>query len=396
MRTKLTAGFVKSFAPKGAREIAWDQTLPGFGLMATDKGHRSYVVQYRVDGRSRRYTINGGLALDDARKQARAVLAQVEAGRDPVADKRRRKLVEAGRDTLKAVAENYLVREGDKLRSTLRRRQALQRLVYPTLGALPIGDIRRSDVNRLLDQVEDQCGAAMADQVLALLRRIMNWHATRDDDFESPIVRGMARRTAEQRERDRVLTDDELRAIWKAAETFAQPWGQFVRFLLLTAARRTEVAGMAWSEISNGNWTIPRERSKTSTETTLPLSAAAKRVLEELPRIVGCDYPFTTNASAPISGFSAFKLKLDIACGATGWAQGWRFHDLRRTARSLMSRAGVNPDTAERCLGHAIRGIRGVYDRHQYLEEMRHAFEALANQIERIVHPVENVVAITR
>jgi len=119
-------------------------------------------------------------------------------------------------------------------------------------------------------------------------------------------------------------------------------------------------------------------------------------VLEELPRIVGCDYPFTTNASAPISGFSAFKLKLDIACGATGWTQGWRFHDLRRTARSLMSRAGVNPDTAERCLGHAIRGIRGVYDRHQYIEEMRHAFEALAAQVERIVHPVENVVAITR
>src|SRR5262249_11220592 len=138
MRTKLTVGFAKSFAPKGAREIAWDRTLPGFGLVATVKGRRSYVVQYRVEGRSRRYTINGGLALDDARKQARAVLAQVEAGRDPVADKRRRKLVEAGKDTLKAVAENYLVREGDKLRTTIRRRQALQRLLQPTPGPLPI------------------------------------------------------------------------------------------------------------------------------------------------------------------------------------------------------------------------------------------------------------------
>jgi integrase len=126
------------------------------------------------------------------------------------------------------------------------------------------------------------------------------------------------------------------------------------------------------------------------------LSAAAKRVLEELPRIEGCDYPFTTNAAAPISGFSTFKLKLDIACGATSWTQGWTLHDLRRTTRSLMSRAGVNPDIAERCLGHVIGGVRGVYDRHQYIEEMRHAFEALANQIERIVHPVENVVAMTR
>ena len=396
MRTKLTAGFVEGFAPSKEREIAWDQTLPGFGLMVTGKGHRSYVVQYRIDGRSRRYTINGGLALDDARKQARAVLAEVAGGRDPVADKRSRKLGEAGKDTLKAVAENYLVREGDKLRTKIRRRQALQRLVYPTLGALPISQIRRSDVSRLLDQVQDQCGAAMADGVLSLLRRIMNWHAARDDDFESPIVRGMARRTPEQRERDRVLTDDELCAVWHAAESFGSPWGQFVRFLLLTAARRTEVAGMSWSEISNGNWTIPKERSKTNTETTLPLSAAAKRVLEELPRIEGCDYAFTTNGRAPISGFSAFKVKLDIACGATSWTQGWRFHDLRRSARSLLSRASVNPDIAERCLGHAIGGVRGVYDRHQYIPEMHRAFESLANQIERIVHPVENVVAMTR
>jgi integrase len=110
----------------------------------------------------------------------------------------------------------------------------------------------------------------------------------------------------------------------------------------------------------------------------------------------GCDYSFTTNAAAPISSFSALKLKLDIACGATTWTQGWRLHHLQRTARSLMSRAGVNPDIAKRCLGHVIGGVRGVYDRHKFVEEMRHAFEALATQIERIVLPVENVVAMTR
>jgi integrase len=86
---------------------------------------------------------------------------------------------------------------------------------------------------------------------------------------------------------------------------------------------------------------------------------------------------------------------LGSSSGAKIWTQGWRLH-LRRTARSLLSRAGVNPDIAERCLGHAIGGVRGVYDRHSYENEMRRAFEALANQIERIVHPVENVVAMTR
>src|SRR5262249_52635501 len=296
------------------------------------------------------------------------------------------------RNSLKTVAENYLRREADKLRTTEKRRATLERLVFPKIGAMPVDDIKRSDINHLLDEVEDERGAAMADQVLALLRRIFNWHAVRDDNFRSPIVRGMARRTADQRERDRVLTDDELRAVWKTAEAYLQPWGQYIRFLLLTAARRTEVADMRWSEISNGNWTIPRERSKTSTETTLPLSAAAKRVLDEIHRIQGCDYVFTTNAQAPISGFSGLKLRFDLASGV----RNWRLHDLRRTARSLLSRASVNPDIAERCLGHAIGGVRGVYDRHQYIEEMRHALERLASLIETIVHPQENVVAMTR
>ena len=232
----------------------------------------------------------------------------------------------------------------------------------------------------LLDEIEDRCGAAMADAVLAVLRRILNWHALRDDNFRSPIVRGMARRTADQRERDRVLNDDELRNVWRAAETFSPPWGQFIRLMLLTATRRDEVADMPWSEVTGDLWTIPGTRYKTKVEITLPLSRAAMKVLDELPRIAGCDYAFTTNGRAPISGFSGFKLRLDMASGVTGW----RFHDLRRTARSLLSRAGVNPDIAERCLGH-IGGPRGVYDRHPYIDEMRQAFEDLAKQIKKIV-----------
>ena len=379
---KLTPNFVKTAKSTAGldREIFWDESEPGFGLMVTSKGHKSYVVQYRTGGKSRRFTMRGLPPLDAARKQAKIILGKVAAGADPVGEERDRRIKVAGRNSLKTVAENYLRREADKLRTTAKRRATLERLVFPKLGAMPVDDIKRSDINHLLDEVEDERGAAMADQVLALLRRIFNWHAIRDDNFRSPIVRGMARRTAEQRERDRVLTDDELRAVWKTAEAFAAPWGQFVRFLLLTAARRTEVAGMSWSEISNGNWTIPRERSKTNTETTLPLSAAAKTVLDELPRIEGCDYPFTTNANAPISGFSSLKLRFDMACGV----KDWRLHDLRRTTRSLLSRVGVNPDIAERCLGHAIGGVRGVYDRHQYIEEMRHAFERLASLIETV------------
>jgi integrase len=389
---KLTAAFVRSAKaePGADRSVYWDEPLPGFGLMVTSAGHRSFVAQYRARGTSRRYTIGSAakLDLDQARKRAKTIFGQVAHGADPVFDKRR--AAETDQNSFKAVAERYLAREGGKLRTTAKRRATLERLVYGKFGARPIDEIKRSDVQHLLDEVEDGRGAAMADQVLAILRRIMNWHASRSDDYRSPIVRGMARRDPEARERSRVLLDEELCKVWTVAESYAAPWGQFIRFLLLSAARRTEAAWMTWAELSGDEWTIPPERYKTGAEVTLPLSGAAKKVLAELPRIAGCEFAFTTDARRPISGFSTFKVRLDAACGVTDW----RLHDLRRTARSLMSRAGVSADIAERCLGHTIPGVRGVYDRHRYIDEMRHGFEALAAQIERIVNPRPNVVSL--
>jgi integrase len=377
---KLTAAFVREARaePGKERTVYWDAALPSFGLMVTERGAKSWVLQYRNGRLSRRYTINSVLGLEDARREARAILGQVARGHDPILE--RRKASKASKNTVRAVCERYLLREGGKLRTTAKRQANLERLVYPILGGKQIDDIKRSDINALLDDIEDQRGAAMADQILATLRRICNWHAVRDDQFRTPFVRGMARRKPEERERDRILNDDELRAVWRTAENYSAPWGQLIRFLLLTACRRTEASGMSWSEISGDEWTVPKERYKTGTEVTLPLSKAAMKVLAEIPRVKDCEFIFTTDGRSPISGLSTFKLKFDIACGVTGW----RLHDLRRSARSLMSRTGVNSDIAERCMGHALPGIRGVYDRHRYLDEMRAAFESLAAQINAV------------
>jgi len=230
----------------------------------------------------------------------------------------------------------------------------------------------------------------MADRTLALIRKIMNWYATRSDDFRSPIVRGMARVKGKERARERTLTDDELRAIWRAADATEGPFGRLVQFLLLTAARRNEAAQMKRSELSGAEWTLPAARNKTKVDLVRPLSAAARSVLELVPALAGCDYVFSTDARNPISGFSRFKQRIDKACGVTGWT----LHDLRRTARSLMSRAGVNSDHAERCLGHVITGVRGTYDRHEYADEKQRAYEALAGQIDRVVNPRDNVIAL--
>jgi integrase len=142
------------------------------------------------------------------------------------------------------------------------------------------------------------------------------------------------------------------------------------------------------------------QRNKTKVDLLRPLSKAAVAVL---PADDGCKYVFSTDGKNPISGWSKFKVAFDKAVLAELRKQDpeakalpdWTLHDLRRTARTLMSRAGVNTDIAERCLGHVIGGVRGVYDRYEYRDEKAAAYEALANLIARIVNPpAGNVEAI--
>jgi len=390
MRTKLTPAFVqKACAETGAeRSLFWDADMPGFGLVVTASGHRSFIVQYRVGGKSRRMTIDGVLGLAAARKQARVLLGEVAKDRDPLQE--RRNAISVAEDTFKSIAEAYFAREGKKLRTVANRRAALERLVYPRIGSQPISTIRRSDIVKLLDRIEDENGPVMADRTLAHVRKVMNWHASRSDEFRSPIVRGMARTSGKERARSRILSDAELQALWPAAQGFPGPFGAFVQFLLLTGARRSEASEMTWSEILQGDWILPAARNKVKVDLVRPLSSTAQALLAKLPRIGRRGFVFTNGGDHPLGGFTKFRRRLDQRCGVTGWT----LHDLRRTARSLMSRAGVSSDHAERCLGHVMPGVRGTYDRHAYHEEKRHAFEALAAQIERIVNPQENIVPL--
>jgi integrase len=388
MRTRLTPASVRhAQADADAdRTIFWDTKTPGFGLQVTAAGHKSFVIQYRAKGRSRRMAIDGMLGLEAARKRAKALLGEVAHDRDPLGE--RRAALARERDTFQAIAESYFAREGKKLRTVEDRRQTMARLVYPVMGARPIADIRRSDIVRLLDRIEDKSGPVMAELTLAYIRKVMNWHASRSDEFRSPIVRGMARTSGKERARARILTDDELRAVWKAAEATAGPFGAFIKFLLLTGARRSEASDVTWDELEDGVWLLPAARNKVKQDLARPLSVTAQNLVDGLPKIGR--YVFTFSGVKPLSGFVKPKARLDAACGV----KDWTLHDLRRTARSLLSRAGIAPDVAERCLGHVIPGVRGVYDRHTYEPEMRHAFEALAAQILRIIDPQDNVVAL--
>jgi integrase len=317
------------------------------------------------------------------------VKGQLAAGKDPVAEReaieraaltaaaeKRRK----GANSVEAIATAFIERHAKpNLRSWRDYEQMLQHHVLPTWGARPITEIRRSDVTVLLDALEHNRSGNLADHVLRIVRKMFNWHAARDESFSSPLVSGMTRTSATARARDRVLSDAEIRALWAALEQIPYPFGPFVKLLLLTAQRRDEVAQMRWSEIEGSLWTMPKERYKTGRSNTVPLTGAVQEILTAIRRTSG--FVFTTTGRTPISGFSNAKEILDRTSGVAAW----RFHDLRRTARSLMSRAGVASDIAERVLGHAILGVAGVYDRHSYIAEKRDALAKLAMIIANIV-----------
>jgi integrase len=387
MKHKLTPGFIANVpAPAEDRTIYWEGS---FGLMVTAKGHKSFVVQYRAGRTSRRMSLKGGLSLQEARREAKAILGAVAKGGDPLAEKR--KAAAASGNTLKTVAEDYFERELRKLRTGKERKDVFERLVFPLIGTRQIDTIKRSEIVRLLDRIEKENGPHQAQAVLAFLSKLFNWHGGRDDDFVSPIRRDMARTKAKETARDRVLSDDELRAVWRATEATEGAYGCLVRFALLTATRRAEAAEMMRSELQGSDWVVPAARMKAKLEHLIPLSAAAQSVINAMPNLG--TYLFTVDGRCPLGGFSFRKARLDEASGVAGW----RFHDLRRTARSIMSRAGVRLDIAEKCLAHVPGGVQGTYDRYAYHAEKKQAFEALAAQVERIVNPhLDNVLPMLR
>lgn len=163
-------------------------------------------------------------------------------------------------------------------------------MVYPAIGNKPLADLKRSHIVAMLDDIEDENGTKMSDLVLAYVRKIFNWHAGRVDDFDSPIVQGMGRYDAKANQGTRVLSDDELRAIWRATEPdkkAPQPFHALIRFLLLTGARRAEASEIPWSEIDGSNWALPPERNKTKVGLLRPLSKAAQAALKSAPVIHG-------------------------------------------------------------------------------------------------------------
>ena len=286
-----------------------------------------------------------------------------------------------GPETFERVFADFMTRYVDekRLRTAKDIRRNITNHVLPVWGSRDFASIQRNDVAKLLDSIQDRRGPVIADKVLALVSKICRWYATRHHDYVSPIVPGMRRSDPKTRARSRILNDDEIRTVWKAAEADGV-FGAFVRMSLLSGQRAGKLTHMKWEHIEDDVWHMPLEPREKGNAGDLVLPKEALAILDELPRFASCPYVFTYG-SVPITDSNKWRFaeKVNIA--------PWVIHDLRRTAKSLMARAGVRPDISERVLGHVIRGVEAIYDRHEYRQEKADALRKLAGLIAMIVNP---------
>jgi integrase len=214
----------------------------------------------------------------------------------------------------------------------------------------------------------------------------MSWYATKHRSYVPPLVKGMRRTNEDEKERDRMLDDNEIRLVWDVAGQ-SRTYGALIRMLLLTAQRFDKVRTMRWSDLDDdGTWTVRTSAREKGNIGKVKLPELARSILASLPRFANNEFIFAGQGQQPISASGLFKAKVDDKLPPD--TEPWRLHDLRRTARSLMSRAKVSRDDAERVMGHSLgNNIEGIYDRHAYFDEKSEALAKLADLIDGIVNP---------
>lgn len=386
--------------PEGKREhTEYDDDLPGFGLRIRASGGKRYVVVYRHEGSVRRIVLGNPTAVraEDAREAARRILAQADLGEDTAA--RRQAERERAGFTLRALIDAYVARHVEvrqRPRTQLETKRHLEQHWAP-LHSTPVHRVGRRQIADRLNELATQNGGVAANRARAALSAMFTW-GMRAGLVEAEVnpVSGTARPAVESA-RARVLTVEELRAVWKATEGLGD-YNAIVRLLMLTGQRREEIGAMAWTEIEiapagSAVWRIPADRAKNGRAHDVPLSSSALVVLAGLPKRENRDLVFGRR-SGPFSGWSRAKAGLDrrIAeqrASAAGRSKPttqdaiahWTLHDLRRSADTYMAEMGIEPHVIEAVINHAgghRAGVAGVYNRATYAEQKRIALNRWA------------------
>jgi integrase len=370
---RLTVKGIEALRPGEKRREIPDALMMGLYLLVQPgTGNKTWAVRCRHNGRPRKFTIGRypvyGLA--EAREAAARILRTVSEGRDP------------GRPnaaSVDAAIAQFLERHARrKYRpSTLREcMRTLDRALAAWRGRR-LDSITKADVRDVLDTI---AGPAASNQTLKFLKRLFSWAVAEDLLESSPLI-GLEKPHIE-RSRDRILTDAELRSVWRAAEAAGYAFGDFVKVAILTGQRPGEVSGMRREELHGDTWILPSERVKNKKSHSVPLSRQAMAIIEAAPQ-VSSEYVFSYAEGRPLRGFHHAKQALDKASGVGGWT----LHDLRRTCASGLARLGVSIAVIEQILNHrggSLAGVAGVYIRHQFETEKRAALQQWADHVDRL------------
>jgi len=387
----ITHRFVESVRPKAARTEYPDAGCPGLYLIVQPTGTRSWAFRFRHNGANGKKTLGradvGGLSLAAARAAAAAHRHRLEREDDVTAVTPVTPKTAGGEDKIETAVASFLeLHAYRKTRASTAwaTERVFNRIVLPAWRGRTIDSIRKRDVIDLVESVAVSGRGYLANRTLGTCSKFFNWLVARDVLAFSPVT-GIEK-PHEEEIRDRVLTDDELRKLWLACAD-EDPFGQALRVLITTGARRNEVSQMRRSEVDeDGIWTLPRERSKNRRPHKISLPTQAQTIIAAMPYLADCDFVFTADGKKPVTGWDKAKVRISARAGIA--ADTWRLHDLRRTCASGMQKLGVQVPVIEKALNHisgTFRGIVGVYQQHDYADEVRIALQRWADHVEEIV-----------
>jgi len=402
----LTVRKIKSLKPQDVRREFWDESLKGFGIRITKSGRKTFVLMYRHHRRLRRYTLGTypKLSLADARRLASELFQKVAGGQDPATEKR---LARTAGKTIADLATEYVTRHAKPTKKSWRAdKWMLDSEVLPRWRMIHARDISRADVRALVEAIADRGAPILANRVHALLSKMFNFAITRDWRDDNPCF-GVTR-PGKERRRDRVLTRDELKILWKTLDTFDVYHRAFFQIRILTAQRGGEIKNMRWKDIDeSGWWTIPPHFSKNGLPHRVPLSDRVRAILADLKmyqdrRLSEINdgrrkkrwplkpqtewvFPSPRGNDEPLEWIQKPAIALRQQSGVE-----FRPHDLRRTAASMMTASGISRLTVQKILNHAERGVTAVYDRFSYDPDKKQALDAWARLVLAIVEGKQN------
>ena len=374
--------------PAQGRVDYWDADLPGFGLRIAalspkkpgNAPRKTWTLMYRADGSQFRLSLGpySALSLAEARQMAKDALREVAHGRNPAAQKKAARLAE----TVSDLADLYIEKHARPNKRTWRTdQQVVNRDIKPVWGNRKVADIKRRDVIAWVDRLMERGRPIMANRTFEVARKMFGFAVARDLIEASPFF-GVAK-PAPERQRERVLSEDEIRLVWGGIESEPPTLSEIMKLRLLTAQRGGEVASMRWRDIdfNTGWWTIPAGMNKSNRTHRVPLSPPVLAILAALqqspvhPELV---FPGKQRHRVPVLWRSGDRVRS---------VSGVDFvpHDLRRTAASHMAAMGIGRLTIGKILNHADPSITSVYDRHSYDGEKRAALDAWAARLEEII-----------